>query len=53
VPTEQLVAAHVRETYRQRGGDAEWLERTARELASLLKHDYERLMTILYAIEPS
>jgi hypothetical protein len=53
VPAEQLVAAHVRETYRQRGGDAEWLERTARELASLLKHDYERLMTILYAIEPA
>jgi hypothetical protein len=52
VSAEQLVAAHVRETYRQRGGDAEWLERTARELASLLKHDYERLMTILYAIEP-
>jgi hypothetical protein len=29
------------------------LKRTARELASLLKHDYERLMTILYAIEPA
>jgi hypothetical protein len=53
VSAEQLVAAHVRETYRQRGGDAQWLERTARELASLLKHDYERLMTILYAIEPA
>jgi len=24
----------------------------AREIAALLKHDYERLMTVLYAIEP-
>jgi hypothetical protein len=53
VSAEQFVAAHVRETYRQRGGDAQWLGRTARELASLLKHNYERLMTILYAIEPA
>ena len=53
VPAEQLAAAHVRETYRQRGRDAGWLERAARELASLLRHDYERLMTILYAIEPA
>lgn len=52
VPIEQLIAAHVREAYRQRGNDAQWLEATARELASLLKNDYERLMTLLYAVEP-
>ncbi|MGA9350890.1 MAG: hypothetical protein WBW48_19090 [Anaerolineae bacterium] len=52
VPSEQLLAAHVREAYRQRGEDREWLERAAREIAALLKHDYERLMTVLYAIEP-
>ena len=52
VPSEQLIAAHVREAYRQRGEDREWLERAAREIAALLKHDYERLMTVLYAIEP-
>jgi len=52
VPSEQLLAAHVRETHRQRGEDREWLERAAREIAALLKHDYERLMTVLYAIEP-
>lgn len=52
VPPEQLLAAHVRQTYRQRGQDREWLERAAREIAALLKHDYERLMTVLYAIEP-
>jgi len=51
-PSEQLLAAHVRQAYRQRGQDREWLERAAREIAALLKHDYERLMTVLYAIEP-
>jgi len=50
--SEQLLAAHVRQAYRQRGEDREWLERAAREIAALLKHDYERLMTVLYAIEP-
>jgi hypothetical protein len=53
VSSEQFVAAHVREAYRQRGEDAKWLERAAREMASLLKHEYERLMTLLYAIEPA
>jgi len=52
VPCEQLLAAHVRQAYRQRGQDRDWLERAAREIAALLKHDYERLMTVLYAIEP-
>ena len=51
-PSEQLLAAHVRQAYRQRGQDREWLERAARGIAALLKHDYERLMTVLYAIEP-
>ena len=52
VPSEQFLAGHVRQAYRQRGEDREWLERAAREIAALLKHDYERLMTVLYAIEP-
>ena len=53
VPSEQLLAAHVRQAYRQRGQDREWLERAAREIAALLKYDYERLMTVLFAIEPN
>ena len=53
VPSEQLLAAHIRQAYRQRGQDRAWLERAAREIAALLKHDYERLMTVLYAIEPA
>jgi len=52
VPSEQFLAANVRQAYRQRDQDREWLERAAREIAALLKHDYERLMTVLYAIEP-
>jgi hypothetical protein len=51
VPSEQFLAAHIRQAYRQRGEDREWLERAAREIAALLKHDYERLMTVLYGIE--
>jgi hypothetical protein len=51
VPSEQLLAAHVRQAYRQRGQDSEWLARAAREIAALLKQDYERLMTVLYGIE--
>jgi len=52
VPIEQLLAAHIREVYRARGMDEAWLERAAREVAGLLKRDAERLLTVLYAIEP-
>ena len=52
IPVPNLVIAHVSETYRLRGEDRPWLERVARELAALLKHDTETLMGILYAIEP-
>lgn len=51
VPAEQLLAANIREAYRQRGEDREWLERAGQEVAKLLKHDYDRLMTMLHAIE--
>jgi hypothetical protein len=53
VPVEQLLAANVRRVYEERGEDEEWLQRAARELANLLKQDYDRLMTVLYAIEPT
>jgi hypothetical protein len=52
IAPEQLLAAHIREVYRLRGEDRDWLSRAAREVAGLLKSDYERLMTILYGIEP-
>ena len=52
LPPEQLVAAHIRQVYGARRGDDEWLARVAREVSGLLKSDYERLMTVLYDIEP-
>lgn len=53
VPAEQLLAAHIRQVYRARGRDDAWLERAARQVTSLLKDDYERMMTVLYEIEPA
>lgn len=53
VPADQLLAANIRRTYRMRGEDVDWLERSAREVAGLLKQDYEHLMTVLYAIQPT
>jgi len=53
VPAEQLLAANVRQVYGERGKDEEWLKGAAREIANLLKQDHDRLMTVLYAIEPT
>jgi hypothetical protein len=52
IAPEQLLAAHIREVYRLRDQDRDWLSRAAREVAGLLKSDYERLMTVLYGIQP-
>jgi hypothetical protein len=52
LPPEQLLAAHIRETYAARGDDGEWLAAAAREVAALLKGEYDRLMGVLQAIEP-
>ncbi|MBN1642494.1 MAG: hypothetical protein JXA09_14760 [Anaerolineae bacterium] len=52
IAPEQLLAAHIRGVHALRGGDRRWLDRAAREVASLLKSDYDRLMTVLYGIDP-
>ena len=52
ISPEQLLAAHIRQVYRARGGDSAWLSLAARQVAGLFKNDYERLMTVLYGIEP-
>ena len=52
VPAEQLVAAHVRETFMARGRDAIWLDGVARVIARIFKDDYDRLVPILESIEP-
>jgi hypothetical protein len=53
LPSEQLLAAHIREMTGARGGDDEWLAAAARESAALLKGEYDRLMGLLQAIEPT
>lgn len=52
LPSEQLLAAHLRQVYQARGQDRVWLERTAREVAGLLKQDVERLLVVLQGIDP-
>ncbi|MCX7623366.1 MAG: hypothetical protein RMK01_02510 [Thermomicrobium sp.] len=51
VPPEQLIAAHLRYVYEARGRDREWLENAAREVARLLKRDYDRFSAVLNALE--
>ena len=51
-PSEQVLAAHIRRIYTQRNHDKQWLARAARECATLLRNDHDRLMAILSAIDP-
>ncbi|MGB3692688.1 MAG: HAS-barrel domain-containing protein [Spirulinaceae cyanobacterium] len=50
VPVESLAAAAIREIYRLRQGDRQWLVNAGRTLSLLLKDDYERLQYILSQI---
>jgi hypothetical protein len=52
IPAEQLLAAHIREMAARRGGDQGWLREAARDVATLLKGEYDRLMGVLQAIQP-
>jgi hypothetical protein len=52
LPSEQLLAAHIRRAYADRGRDDAWLRRAAREVARLLKEEYDRLVTVLSGIAP-
>lgn len=53
VPAEQVLAAHIRLVAGRRADGERWLARAAREAAGLLKSDHERLLSLLYAIDPS
>jgi hypothetical protein len=46
-PVESLIAATLRESYRLRGGDRQWLINAGRTLSVLLKNDYDCLKYIL------
>lgn len=50
VPVDQLLVAHVRLAYEQRGRDEAWALRTIQELIELLRSDYELLVPTLEAI---
>ena len=50
IPVESLVAASVREVYRQRNANRDWLVNVGRTLSTLLKDDYDRLRYILSQI---
>ena len=52
VAPEQLLAAHIRATYADRGDDRRWLEGAGRQVARLLKREYDKLLTVLEAIDP-
>jgi len=47
VPVDSLLAAVLREIYRLRQADREWLVEAGRKLSTLLKDDYDRLRYIL------
>ncbi len=50
IPVESLVAASVREVYRHRQANRDWLVNVGRTLSTLLKDDYDRLRYILSQI---
>ena len=50
IPVESLVAASVREVYRLREANRDWLVNVGRTLSTLLKDDYDRLRYILSQI---
>jgi len=53
LPAPEVLAAHLRFAYEERGEDREWLEEAGRQAAELLKHDYEGLMEVLLAAAPA
>ncbi len=52
VTSEQLLAAHIRAVTADRGNDEAWRAAAGRQVARLLKRDYDRLITVLEAIDP-
>ena len=50
VPVDQLLVAHIRQTFQQRGADGRWAMATIEELIELLRSNYELLVPTLEAI---
>jgi len=51
-PSEEVVAACVREADAARGGDFEFLVAAGKELATLFREDYDRLQAIMRRVAP-
>lgn len=52
VPTDELLAASVREAYQARGNDYQFLIEAGQSLSHLLRSDYDRLLSVLRKIKP-
>ncbi|RRR72816.1 MAG: hypothetical protein EI684_09690 [Candidatus Viridilinea halotolerans] len=52
VPSDELLAAYIRNAARARNASRDYLVRAGRELAGLLKDDYDRLAALLRRIRP-
>jgi hypothetical protein len=52
IPSDELLAALIRAAARARGDDRAYLVHAGREVASLLKDDYDRLTALLRRIRP-
>jgi hypothetical protein len=50
VPVDQLLVAHIRSAYEQRGWDTEWTMRVIEEVIELLRSNYEVLVPTLEAL---
>lgn len=51
-PSEEVIAACIREAHAARGADFEFLVAAGKELASLMKDDYDRLHAIMRRVAP-
>jgi hypothetical protein len=52
VPTDELLAAVIRQAYRARGNDYDFLVTAGQALSQLYRDDYERLISVLGKIKP-
>jgi hypothetical protein len=53
VPTDELLAASVREAYQARDNDYQFLIEAGQSLSHLLRSDYDRLLSVLRKIKPN
>lgn len=52
IPSDELIAATIREAHVALGSDREFLVEAGKALSSILRTDYDRLLTILRKIKP-